>query len=281
MEELVSIIIPAKNPNEEIFSECLESIFQQTYQNIEVIVVDASDKKPAILDNYEGNITYVKQKRRNVGGGRQDALEIANGKYVLNIDSDCIADKNWVCEIVKCFSEINNEVIIVGRSLSINDNIIATEIQKEYDNWLYYIICKMNNKKYCLTVDGKNFGYIRSFGVRIGFDENLKASEDMDFATRARRKGYRIIYNENAIVHHVHRQNIKELIRQKIWHGTGYGQNMVKNNIDFEMHFQIKRLLMLLGAILIFPITLSLVSHLYKVNQASLTSSKKPFLLIL
>ena len=269
-ESLVSVIIPIKNPDEVIFSKCLKSIHSLSYSNVEVIIVDASIKKPLVIDECGYKLVYIKQKRNNVGGGRQDALEIANGKFVLNIDSDCIADKNWISEMISSFDESNSEVIVIGRSLSLNENGITKEIQNEYDKWIDSVTCRLNGKAYCITVDGKNFGFIKDFGNKIGFDQDLKASEDMDFATRARRKGIKIVYNKKAIVYHNHRQNIKSLIRQKIWHGTGYGQNMVKNDIDFEMHMQIKRSLILLGAILIFPITLMiLLAKLLKLDNAS------------
>lgn len=269
-ELLVSVIIPIKNPDEDVFSECLKSIQSQSYSNLELIIVDASINKPLIINECGNKLIYIRQKRNNLGGGRQDALEIANGRFILNIDSDCIADKNWVREMINSFNESNSEVIVIGRSLSFNENSVTKEIQDEYDNWINSVTCRLNGKTYCITVDGKNFGFIKDFGYKIGFDQDLVASEDMDFAARARRNGLKIIYNENAVIYHKHRQNIKSLIRQKIWHGTGYGQNMVKNDIDFEMHMQLKRSLMLLGAILLFPITVTiLLAKLWKLDNAS------------
>lgn len=252
LSELVSIIIPTKNPKKEIFTKCLNSIFSQSYKNFEIIIVDGSIKKPEFIDNFN-NIIYVKQKRNGVSGARQDGLDAAKGKYVVGLDSDCVAEPDWIQKLISAFDEKNKELFVIGRSLSMTENVTETNLQNEYDSWMNHISCELDGKRYSLTIDSKNYGFIRNYGKEVGFDENLISAEDLDFATRARRKGYKIIYNPNAIVHHFHRPRIKELIRQKIWHGKGYGQNMVKNNLDFEQHFQMLNITLLICSILLFP----------------------------
>jgi len=251
--DLVSVIIPTKNPKKEMLMKCLNSIFSQTYSNFEIIIVDGSIKKPEIFNDNK-KIIYVKQKRRHVSGARQDGLDTAKGKYVVGLDSDCIAEPDWIEKIINAFDEKNKELFIIGRSLSMTESLVETNLQKEYDNWINHVTCRLDQKRYSLTIDSKNYGFITEYGRKIGFDESLISGEDFDFATRARRKGYKIIYNQDAIVHHFHRPRLKELIHQKIWHGKGYGQNMVKNNIDFEHHFQMLNITLLISLILLFPL---------------------------
>jgi glycosyltransferase involved in cell wall biosynthesis len=256
--KLVSVIIPTKNPKKEMLMKCLNSIFSQTYSNFEIIIVDGSIKKPEIFKDIK-DIRYIKQKHKHVSGARQDGLDAAKGKYVVGLDSDCIAEPDWIEKIINTFDEKNMEVFVIGRSLSMTESLVETNLQKEYDNWINHVTCNLNQKRFSITIDSKNYGFVTEYGKKIGFDESLVSGEDFDFATRARRKGHKILYNPDAIIHHFHKPRIRELIHQKIWHGKGYGQNMVKNNIDFEHHFQMLNMTLLIGSLLLFPLLVPLI----------------------
>jgi glycosyltransferase involved in cell wall biosynthesis len=257
--DLVSIIVPVKNPNQKLFEKCLKSLYEQTCKNIELIIVCDPSTKIALPDD---KVKVVIQKRKHVSGARQDGLEAATGKYIAGIDSDCIAEENWLEQLISSLNEEKKEVAVIGKSHSAEDGTIEDTTQKEYQNWLNHITCNIDNTIYSLTIDSKNYACITEYAKEIGFDQELIAGEDYDFATRIRRKGYLIVYNDKAAVHHYHRQTLKELLKQKFWHGTGYGQNIVKNNIDTELHYQTKQAVLLTIFFLLLPIS-SLIALTY------------------
>ena len=96
---LISIVIPTKN-SEKTLEKCLESIKEQTYQNYELIIVDAfsSDRTMEIASNYTDKIFRSGAK---MAGARNEGFSRAEGMIFLSLDSDMIVEKNVLEEIVK------------------------------------------------------------------------------------------------------------------------------------------------------------------------------------
>lgn len=92
MEHLVSVIVPIYNV-ERFLERCFESVFQQTYKNFEIIAIDdgSTDGSAAILDLWakkDPRIKAVHQKNAGVATTRNNGLKLAQGEYVLFVDSD-------------------------------------------------------------------------------------------------------------------------------------------------------------------------------------------------
>ena len=88
----VSVIIPIYN-SEKYISECLDSVLNQTFKDIEIICIDdgSTDKSFDILNRYnikEKRITLLTQKNLGQSVARNKALEIAKGEYIYFLDSD-------------------------------------------------------------------------------------------------------------------------------------------------------------------------------------------------
>lgn len=92
MEELISVVVPVYKV-EQYLDECVSSIVNQTYRNIEIILVDdgSPDRCPDICDDWEKKDKRIKViHQRNSGGGqaRNQALNIAQGEFIAFVDSD-------------------------------------------------------------------------------------------------------------------------------------------------------------------------------------------------
>ena len=99
-EDLISVIVPVYNV-EKYLQECLEKIINQTYKNLEIIVLDdgSTDKSPEICDSYEkkdSRIKVIHKKNEGLGITRNRGLSNARGKYVCFIDSDDFPDVNMI-----------------------------------------------------------------------------------------------------------------------------------------------------------------------------------------
>lgn len=97
MNEKISIIIPVYKV-EDYLKECLDSIVKQTYQNLEIILVDdgSPDKCGEICDMYaekDSRIKVLHKKNAGVARARNDGIELATGAYISFIDSD-----DWIAE---------------------------------------------------------------------------------------------------------------------------------------------------------------------------------------
>ena len=89
---LVSIIIPAYNVGKYI-EECVQSIIKQTYNNIEIIVVDdgSPDETPYIIDRLatiDKRIIPIHKKNAGVSAARNSGIEVSHGEYLVFVDGD-------------------------------------------------------------------------------------------------------------------------------------------------------------------------------------------------
>ena len=98
--DLISVIIPIYNV-EQYLKECLESVINQTYRNLEIILVDdgSKDKSGKICDEYKNKDERIKVVHKENGGlsdARNAGMKIATGKYIQFIDSDDFIDKDMI-----------------------------------------------------------------------------------------------------------------------------------------------------------------------------------------
>lgn len=98
--ELISVIVPCYNV-EKYLDECISSIVNQTYNNLEIILVDdgSPDKCPKICDEWSQKDLRIKVIHKENGGlssARNAGLDIAKGKYISFVDSDDFIEKDFI-----------------------------------------------------------------------------------------------------------------------------------------------------------------------------------------
>lgn len=109
--EKVSIIVPVYNV-EKYVERCLNSLVNQTYKNIEIIIVNdgSTDNSKEICEKFENNdkrIKLINKDNQGLGMARNTGLEYITGEYVLFVDSDDYVEKNLV-EIVYTIAKEND-----------------------------------------------------------------------------------------------------------------------------------------------------------------------------
>lgn len=113
---LVSIIIVNWN-GEAYIRECLNSLFNQSYRNYEIIVVDngSSDDSPQILKDYVPQIKLILgDKNLGFAGGNNVGIKEASGQFVVLFNNDAIADKDWLSNLVSGLLETPEADIASG-----------------------------------------------------------------------------------------------------------------------------------------------------------------------
>ena len=123
-----SIIIPVYNI-EQYIKECLDSVFNQSFQNFEVIVVNdgTKDNSMDIVKNY--NVKIINQKNKGLSSARNHGVQLAKGKYILFLDSDDYLEKDTLKEIHKSLK--NNPDIVRFQIQEINENHKITKFKEE------------------------------------------------------------------------------------------------------------------------------------------------------
>lgn len=133
----VSFIIPVYKV-EKYLPQCVESILNQTYKNIEVLLVDdcSPDGCPALCDEYankDSRVTALHKLNGGLSDARNYGLEHAKGDYVVFMDSDDFWQKNTYLE--ELVEEINNspECDFIGFNIS-----YYYEKEDKYEPWVAY-----------------------------------------------------------------------------------------------------------------------------------------------
>jgi glycosyltransferase involved in cell wall biosynthesis len=112
---LVSIVVPIYNI-ESFVTECIESIINQSYKNIEIILVDdgSTDNSGDICDKYvsiDNRIKVIHKKNGGLIHARKVGLELSTGEYILYIDGDDWIEKDLIQYYV---THINNADILIA-----------------------------------------------------------------------------------------------------------------------------------------------------------------------
>jgi len=105
---LVSVVIPAYNEARYI-SQCIESLLNQTYSSLEIVIVDdgSQDNTVAIIEEYVNNpdfkypVKILKQKNSGPGAARNLGAKKARGEILILVDADMVFDKNYIKELIK------------------------------------------------------------------------------------------------------------------------------------------------------------------------------------
>lgn len=112
----VSIIVPVYNV-EKYLEECIESMLNQTYTNIEIILVDdgSTDSSGKICDKYkiiDNRVKVIHKKNEGVSSARNTALDMIDGEYLCFVDSDDYVDKDFILKLVENLND--NDMTICG-----------------------------------------------------------------------------------------------------------------------------------------------------------------------
>ena len=100
MNDLISVVIPVYRV-EKYLERCVESVINQTYANLEIILIDdgSPDNSGNICDEYakiDKRIKVIHKKNGGLSDARNVGIENSKGKYITFIDSDYYIEENYV-----------------------------------------------------------------------------------------------------------------------------------------------------------------------------------------
>ncbi|MEQ9672352.1 glycosyltransferase family 2 protein [Coleofasciculus sp. G2-EDA-02] len=130
---LVSVIIPAYNA-EAFIEKTLKSVLSQTYQNLEVLVVDdgSQDRTPEIIKSIaqqDKRVVLLQQKNAGVAAARNLGIEKSQGEFIAPIDADDIWYPENIEKQVQCFLESDPSVgLVYSWSVDIDQDDVPTGI---------------------------------------------------------------------------------------------------------------------------------------------------------
>lgn len=125
MHRLISIIVPIYNV-EKWINRCVESLVNQTYKNIEILLIDdgSPDRCPQICDEWkekDSRVVVVHKKNGGLSDARNCGLKLAKGEYVFFVDSD---DYLNLDSVEKFEAYADDEDMIIGEATVYNNGVI-------------------------------------------------------------------------------------------------------------------------------------------------------------
>lgn len=211
MKKLVSVIIPAYNI-EAYIGRCLDSVLSQTYENLEIIVVDdgSSDGTGKILDDYEKKDSRIKVIHKENGGvssARNKGLDVAAGDYIGFVDGDDLIAPEMYETLVNLLEEEDADIAHCGYQMVFPDRV-------DY----YY---NTGKRKVQTTEEGLkdllsgemiepalyNKLYKRRLFENNRLDETLKINEDLDMNYRLFKKSQKSIYQDKPLYSYMIRKS--------------------------------------------------------------------------
>jgi len=192
IDKLVSVIIPVYN-TEDYLRQCLSSILNQDYKNIEIIIVNdgSTDKSIEICKEFAANdkrIIIVDSENMGAASARNRGLEKASGDYVVFMDSDDWVEPLYVKRLTREIEEKRTDLVIGGRAVYKDGRIEKALYPSELLAGSYQPERIRNDfiKHYLEDFKlGGNFAKIYKRSIiennKIRFNENITINEDILF----------------------------------------------------------------------------------------------------
>ena len=154
-QDLVSVIIPIYN-DEKTVDECINSVTNQTYSHIEIILVDdgSTDTSSEIMNKHgevDKRIKIINRRRGGLGAARNSGLDVARGKFVMFVDPSDALNENSIEILIHICNEHNVPIAACGieriddnsQTIHQDDGLLNSQIIYKF---LSGYICKVNSQ---------------------------------------------------------------------------------------------------------------------------------------
>ena len=187
----ISIIVPIYN-TAKYLPKCLDSIVNQTYQNLEIILVDdgSTDDSKKIADHYakkDKRIKVIHQKNQGQSVARNVGLAKATGNYISFIDSDDEIKPNFIEKLLKLYKD-NSSIAVCGHQYhriksQSSKNLYQTPLKPRHfkESQKAYILKLLTKDGRMYSCNNKLFKASVIKKHHLIFDKNLNFAEDTKF----------------------------------------------------------------------------------------------------
>jgi GT2 family glycosyltransferase len=208
----VSVIVPFRE-KDFLVESCVKSLKQQSYKNIEIILVSDrarfEDKKV---------VSLVDSTCKGVGDKRNLGAKHATGEILFFLDSDCVAKRDTIEKLVKTFKNYPTDAVTCKPLAPRKATVFGRAIGLEYED-------RFNQMGECyVTVAATTcFGITRTVFKKIGgfkdYSKGFAIGEDWDFSTKLSNSGFRIYHTNKVEVYHEQLSDtLARYLKKQFWH---------------------------------------------------------------
>jgi glycosyltransferase involved in cell wall biosynthesis len=215
----VSVVVCSYNGGTTL-GECLQSLVSLDYPDYEVILVDdgSTDDTPDIAARFP-DVRTIRQPNRGLSAARNAGLQAATGRVVAYTDSDCVADRAWLSNLMLAMNDQQVDAIGGPNVPPPSDGMVAMCVAASPGGPSHVMI----DDRLAEHVPGCNMAFDRARLLALGgFDEQFRqAGDDVDICWRFLDAGHSIGYAPGALVWHHRRATVRGYIKQQ----AGYGRS--------------------------------------------------------
>jgi len=229
---MISVVIPAYNSKAKI-TECLVSLKNQSYNKpYEIIVVDdGSTDNTAKEAKKSRDVRVIRQENAGPAKARNTGAKAAKGEIILFTDADCIADPDWISQMLKPFGD-KKVVGVQGRYKTRQNGIVPIftqlEIEQRYE--------KMKMEKSIDFIGSYSAAYRKDVFLKFnGFDESFPTAsgEDPELSFRIAKAGHKMVFNPHAVTYHTHSTSLGRYLKSRYVRGY-WGRLLYKKHPDMK-----------------------------------------------
>jgi len=231
----VSIIVPAYN-EEVVIEKSIQSLINQTYKNLEIIIVDdgSTDSTYIKAKKYEFNSNNKSLKvLRKTNSGKANAINYgiknSSGTLIMVVDADSKLDKHAVELLVPYFTDENIAAVAGSVYVSNKKNLITKLQALEYIEGLNMVRNGQAFLKLVNIIPGPIGIFRKKALYDVGLYDDDTFAEDCDVTLKLIAKGYKIDFESNAIAYTEAPENLLDLIKQRYRWTRGILQAIKKN----------------------------------------------------
>ena len=211
-DPLISIIIPCFNA-EKTLEKCLESVVQQSYANLEIIIIDdgSTDETSLIYNKFQSNderILVLKLQNSGVSKARNTGVKAATGDYICFVDSDDWAELNYCSELYSLLVGENADISIVEASYEDeNGNVLCSKPisdEKIFDGNRALVLLLEDQE-----IQSHPWGKLFKADLlkNVHFPENLKCFEDYSTLFKIFNKAVKVVKSNKKLYHYIQRED--------------------------------------------------------------------------
>lgn len=276
----ISVVVPVYN-GERTIRACLESLLTLNYPRhlLEIILVDnlSKDRTRDIAKEFPVRL-LTEENVQSSYAARNRGIEAATGEIVAFTDADCIADKDWLKELVIPFQDPS-----VG---GVGGKVLDSQPENDVERFICSIrlFSKTHEDKTYLPLTlTNNTAFRRSYLIKLGgFNEHLFTGGDVELSWRIQLSlGIKVDYAPQAIVYHVHRSTLKSMARQFRRHGYGeiFIDAMFKDKPGYQRtpRRQYARMVKQFFALFTYLRSIIYRGLIWKIRKKDRMFAKKPF----
>lgn len=218
-EPFVSVVLPCYNSRATI-GDCLASVEAQSYprERYEVIVADngSTDGSPEWIAEHYPQVRVVRTTAKGSANARNAGFAVAQGEWILSIDSDCVADTRWMATLVQAMGKAPEKTAAIGGY--IKPYKLQTLVEQYPPAWVAQPDLSDPQAKVRYTAT-PNTIFDRAAVAAIGGFDASAGHDDTDLGLRLTAAGYRCAYLPEAVVSHRNPVTIGELYEHRFKYG--------------------------------------------------------------